>query len=68
LDIINDAGARDRFIELEIAINETTIDWEELVEDERSEKDEAWIVIGSLVELFWAAVLWDAVDAAIDYE
>jgi hypothetical protein len=26
LDIINDAGARDRFIELEIAINETTID------------------------------------------
>jgi hypothetical protein len=51
LDIIDDVGAWDRSIELEMVVEETAPDWEGLVEDERLE-EEGWIVMGSLVELF----------------
>jgi hypothetical protein len=49
LETVNDRGDWG-FIELEIVANETA--GKELVEDERSEKGEAWIIIYSLVELF----------------
>lgn len=66
LDIVDDGSAWNGCIELEIVVDETAIDWEELVEDERSEKDKACFAMDSLVELVWAAALWDAVDATAD--
>jgi len=52
LDIVDDVGAWGGFSELEIIVEETALDREGLVEDERLEEDEAWIVMDSLVKLF----------------
>jgi hypothetical protein len=62
LDIVDEGGTWDGFIELEIVVEEssllegsvveTAVDREELAEDEKSEEDEAWTVMDSLVELF----------------
>jgi len=41
LDIVDNAGAWDRFIELEIFLEEATPYWEGIVEDERLEEDKA---------------------------
>jgi hypothetical protein len=78
LDIVDDGGTWDGFIGLEIVVEESSLlegslvetaaDWKELAEDERLEEDEAWTVMDSLVEMFWAAELREIIDAAADCE